>query len=322
IGMFWRVCMILLVLLLASCSGPKEPLRIGLNAWPAYEFLYLAEQLGFYRDEGVKVKVVTFSSLADSQRAFERNQLDLMGSTLVEPLLVRETSAVAPVVIYALDYSNGGDMLLARKDIPDVASLRGKRLALEGRSGDILTAHFALASAGLGFKDVQVHDLPQANGVQAFLAGKIDAIQTYPPFAVELLNSGKAHALFDTRKAPGKVLDVLVATQDSVTQRSKELAGVLRALTRAMAYRQQHPDQADAIMAKREGLSVADFRSGMAGVQLLRPADQDVYLHQGRMQQALVDAYGVLQYLGQVRAKPACGRECVSHGPFLASRVQ
>ena len=73
--------------------------------------------------------------------------------------------------------------------------------------------------------------------------GKIDAIQTYPPFAVELLNSGKAHALFDTRKAPSKVLDVLVATQDSVTQRSKELAGVLRALTRAMAYRQQHPDQ-------------------------------------------------------------------------------
>ena len=233
--MFWRVCMILLVLLLASCSGPKEPLRIGLNAWPTFEFLYLAEQLGFYRDEGVKVKVVTFSSLADSQRAFERNQLDLMGSTLVEPLLVRETSAVAPVVIYALDYSNGGDMLLARKDIPDVASLRGKRLALEGRTVDMLTAHYALASVGLGFKDVQVHDLPQANGVQAFLAGKIDAIQTYPPFAVELLNSGKAHALFDTRKAPGKVLDVLVATQDSVTQRSKELAGVLRALTRAMA---------------------------------------------------------------------------------------
>ena len=55
---------------------------------------------------------------------------------------------------------------------------RGKRLALEGRSGDILTAHFALASAGLGFKDVQVHDLPQANGVQAFLAGKIDAIDS------------------------------------------------------------------------------------------------------------------------------------------------
>ena len=99
-------------------------------------------------------------------------------------------------------------MLLARARYP-----RRCQPARRGGAGRAprrwLTAHFALASAGLGFKDVQVHDLPQANGAAGVFAGKIDAIQTYPPFAVELLNGGRrTPCLIPGRRR--KVLDVLV----------------------------------------------------------------------------------------------------------------
>ncbi|MBE9608202.1 ABC transporter substrate-binding protein [Chitinilyticum piscinae] len=317
--MFRRYCIALLLTLLTACSPPQEPLRIGLNAWPGYEFLHLAEQLGYFRDEGVAVRIVTFSSLADSLRAFERGQLDMMGSTLIEPLLARDTPGVQPVFIYVVDYSNGGDMLLARQDIPDIGGLRGKTLALEGRTVDVLTAHYALASAGLRFADVQVHNYPQANGVQAFLDGKVDAIQTYPPFAYQLLNSGRAHRLFDTRQVPGKVIDVLVASHAAVDGRSAELAAVLRAFNRAREYWRQHPEQADAIMAEREGLSVADFRAAMAGIKLLGLNDQEIYLEQGGLQQALNETHQVLQQLGQVKSPP-CMTGCISAVPLQGAR--
>ena len=54
-----------LILVLASCA-PKDPapLRIGINAWPGYEFIYLAQVQGYYKDVGIAVDIVEFNSLS------------------------------------------------------------------------------------------------------------------------------------------------------------------------------------------------------------------------------------------------------------------
>ena len=77
-----------------------------------------------------------------------------------------------------------------------------------------------------------------------------------------------------------------------------------------MAYRQQHPDQAGCHRRqKREELSVADFRSGMAGVQLFgqrigMPICTGAHAAKpGRCHMACAISRAV-------RAKPACVREC------------
>ena len=52
-----------------GCSPePKAELRVGINAWPGYEFLYLAQEKGFYRDEGVAVRIIEFNSLRCAPR--------------------------------------------------------------------------------------------------------------------------------------------------------------------------------------------------------------------------------------------------------------
>ncbi len=38
-----------LFLFLAGCER-RHPLRMGLNVWPGYEFLYLAQELGYYKE--------------------------------------------------------------------------------------------------------------------------------------------------------------------------------------------------------------------------------------------------------------------------------
>ncbi|XZG70268.1 ABC transporter substrate-binding protein [Chitinibacteraceae bacterium HSL-7] len=319
--MLRRLLLALVLLCLVGCSGQQPPLRIGLNAWPGYEYLFLAQELGYYRDEGVDVKLISFSSLADSLRAFERGQLDLIGSTLVEPLMARDGGEIEPVLIYAADYSNGGDMLLAQDYITDVAALRGRKLALEGRTVDVMTATLALQSAGLALNDVELVDLPQANAVKAFTEGKVDAIQTYPPFASELLQGGHARLLFDTTKAPGMVVDVLVATRSGIKTRKAELVRVLRAFERARAYHATHPADAARIMGRHQKVSPDELTASFTGLHIIPMSEQRLYFAQGKLAERLAATHATLKQLGAVSGSP-CGTECIDGSVATAASAR
>ncbi|WP_374338837.1 ABC transporter substrate-binding protein [Leeia sp.] len=305
-----RLLMLLLCLLLVSCTPPPPPLRIGLNAWPGYEFLYLAEHLKYYRDEGIEVQIIPFSTLGDGRRAFERGQVDVMGSTLLEPLMARELAPVEPVAFYVTDYSNGADMLIARKSIPDVAGLRGKRLGLESGTVDVLTAGLALRSAQMGYADVDLQNLTQPQAVNAYLRGELDAIQTYPPFAQSVLKSDDAHVIFDTARSPGNVVDILVTHKDMVRTRRDDLVKLARAFHRAQQYHRAHPTEANAIMAGREGISPAEFADSLKGIQLVYLPDQASYYQQGKLAHLMLTTHQTLQSLNLLKQAP-CGGACL-----------
>ena len=80
--------LVVAVLSLGVGCSPEKPttLRVGINPWPGYEFLYLAQEKGFYRDAGLDVRLVEFSSLADTRRAYERGQINAIGTTVIEVL--------------------------------------------------------------------------------------------------------------------------------------------------------------------------------------------------------------------------------------------
>lgn len=302
-------CLICLSWLLWGCSKPAEPLRVGLNAWPGYEYLYLADKLGYFEQAGVNVKLVAFGTLGDSRRALERGHIDGMGCTLMEFMLARELPGVNPVIFSVVDFSNGSDMLLARKGITSLEQLRGKAIALEVGTVDVLTASAALRAAGLTFADVRVVNLPQANAVQAFRDGKVDAIQTYPPFAMEAEAENGARRLFDTSQAPGEILDVLVAKGQSLTARTQEWRLLRQAMFRARQYAIDHPSEARTIMAQREGITAQQFAEGLSGITLLDEAAQQHYLLKGEIQPVLSRTHEVLKQLGLVR-QPPCLSEC------------
>ena len=302
--------LVLFSLFLSSCSKtPPAALRIGINAWPGYEYLTLADQLGYYKDEGLEVKLIPFQTLADGRRAFEKGHIDIMAGTLMELYSAREVTGINPVVFLVADFSNGGDMLLAHKDIVNVAGLKGKKLGLEAGSVDVLTAASALASAQLSFNDVTLVSLPQPNNVKALLAGDIDAAQTYPPFATEALANPNIIRLFDTSQTPGDIIDVLFAHQSILTSRGDDLAKVARAFERAIQYQNTHHEDAIARMAKREGLTPAEFTDALSGLEIISQQEQATYLQEAKLLELLKTTHAALTSIGVIQ-KPACGSEC------------
>jgi NitT/TauT family transport system substrate-binding protein len=290
-----------------SCCGcspePADPIRIGLNAWPGYEFLYLAQEKGFYRAEGVDVRLVEFSSLSDARRAYERGQIDGLGTTIVEVLQAREYSKRSPQIVQAVDYSDGADMILVRPGITNAAGLRGARVGVELASVCVFVLYRALEKHGLSLKDVQLVSSDQATMSAAFRRGDLDAVVTYPPNTISLLRDGQARPFFTSAEIPGEVVDVIAIEEDVCKRRPKSVERIIRAFHRAIAYAKQHPDDAYAIMARREGITPSEFKQTLTdGVRIIPQSEQSKYLRPGGAISTVIEATDkALRDSGQIK---------------------
>lgn len=300
-----RTLLLSFSLLLSACSPPEEPLRIAINPWPGYEFLYLAERLNLYEAEGVKVRVLQFSSLNDARRAYEQGKVDGFAGTPVELLAAAQNSRRRPRVVYLTDYSNGGDMIIAGRQLEGVEALAGKRVGVEVNTLNTYVLARALQHHGLSLAQVNLVSLPQTAMEEALAEGTVDAVVSYPPYSVRLLRNPRLQRLFDTREIPGEVLDLLAIDDDVLQQRGPAVRALLRGMARAMEHARAHPEEAYAIMAAREGLTPEEFRQAIEeDLQLLGPADQARFHGpQGLLLKALQATQQVMLETGQLRSE-------------------
>jgi NitT/TauT family transport system substrate-binding protein len=292
-----RCLVITLMLLLIACSPPPaEPLRIAINPWPGFEYLYLAEQLKLFEAEGVQVKILQFGSAHDSGRAYQLGQADGYCTTTVGVLLSREQSGRQPQIVHVTDYSSGGDLIIAQAAIDDLSQLAGKRVGIEPNTLNSYILARALNTTGLKVAELSLVNLAQSNMFEALQTGEIDAAVTYPPFSVEMLKQPQLKEIFNTRAIPGEVLDVIAIDASVLATRKSEVQAMLRALEAAQQYAQAHPDEANRIMAARENLKPEEFANIVRNdLQLLRAADQQFYYGTGqRLMKALESSQEVL----------------------------
>lgn len=273
-----------LALLAGGCGlSHKETLRLGFNPWPGYEFFKLAEQLGYYRLLGLDVQLVEFTSLGDSRRAFERQQIDVAAGTAVELLTAAHTLKQSVQAFFLTNYSVGSDYLVAQPRFTSPADLKGKRVAVEPGSLNLLLLHLALQPVPLTLQDVQLVPMSQNSMPGAFFKGEVDAVVVYPPVADELLGEipTRARVLFDSSQAPDAIIDLLYASRSTLERRATELALLVKGFEMARQYTSKHPDDAYARMSIRTNRKRDDFERDMQGLKLLPLQDQEALLQPG-----------------------------------------
>ncbi|MGL4603339.1 MAG: ABC transporter substrate-binding protein [Iodobacter sp.] len=299
-------CFAPLTLTLLFCSActpaPQDPLRIGFNPWPAYEFIYLAKVKGFYEKEGIKIKLVELNTLGDVRRAFERGQIDMMATTTVEAAIAVENSGKKLKIIAVTDTSNGADAMIAPLTTPSMAALAGKKVGMEGITVDVLNSYYALASAGLSLQDITVVNKTQDDLLLDMEQGKLDAIQTYPPYSLKLLATGKYHKLFDSTKIPGKVIDIISVDANLLKSRPQDIRRFTRSFFAAMDYFSRHRTEAAEIIGQRTAGNATSFQESLTGLQLVDLSGQADYLKpQGKAYQALKNTCMALTITGHLK---------------------
>jgi NitT/TauT family transport system substrate-binding protein len=267
------------ILGLASCMSYEPPLRIALIRWPPFEFLHLAQEKGYFADEGVEVRLIEFVAVNDTQRAFEHDKIDGGTFSLFQVLQNRDQLTRKMQVPMVIDFSDGADLLMAQPEITDVPSLRGHRVGVGLGPLDIFFLTRALELHGMTLQDVSLVYVRTADMAEALREGKVDAVTAYPPNSTEIENAGVARTIFTSSRIPGEIVDVLALDEAVIRQRPDDVAGVIRAFYRAVRFAHEHPEEAWQIMSARERVTPEEFRAALqTGITLVPLADQRKFL--------------------------------------------
>ena len=261
----------LCMLLLLTACGDKyvEPLVFGAVTWPGYEPAYVARELGYLDEKNIHL--AEFTNTTEVLRAFRNGKLHIAGLTLDEALELRKDIPDLQIFL-AADFSNGADMLMARRDIGNLNQLKGKRIGVEKTALGAYFLSLILQEAHLSGKDIQIVSLPLDEHVSAFRAGRVDAIVTFG-LVVDALKREGAGVLFDSSKVPGKIVDTLVVRASDADEHEMQLHEFTHAWFRGLAAIRQDHAHTYSFMAQREQVSEAEIVATLGGLQLIDQQD-------------------------------------------------
>lgn len=276
--------LLLSTILFTGCNLFKEELptiRLGINPWPGYEFLYLANELKEFENQKFKVRLIEFNSLADSRRALETGQVDIIGSTVVDQVYVNQKTQLDAVVFYIVDVSTGGDILLTQPSIQSISQLKGKKIGIEPASLGIYETHLALKKGGLTLADIEPVAVYQNAVVETFLQRKIDGVLTFPPNSLSILKKDpRANIAWSSKDAPEKIIDVLLTTKKFAEANKKHLRTITEIFEKMRLKTVSGDQGAISIMADHEHISSVEFTSILeTEVKVLTPQDQIRFFH-------------------------------------------
>jgi len=237
-----------LAIALTNCTSPPTgPLRIGSNLWPGYETLYLARSLGYYDQKNIQL--VDYPSGTEEVRAYRNGDIEGAGLSVDQALVLAATQENIRIIA-VMDISEGGDMILSKPEIKNMKALKGKRVGVEATALGAFFLARALEKNGMTSKDVKIVSLELTEHERAYKEGKVDAVVTFGPASVKLLDAG-AKLLFDSSQIPGEIVDTLVVTKEAIANNPETIQSLINGRFRALDYLNQNPEKAALLIAPR-----------------------------------------------------------------------
>ena len=191
---------------LAMAQGlEKTKLTIAVGGKNLFYYLPLtiAEQMGYFKAEGLDVSIVDFAGGSRALQAVVGGSADVVSGAYEhtinmhakgQPMRAFVLQGGAPQIVLGVNPKT-------MPNFKSVADLKGKKIGVTapGSSTNVMV-NFVLAKAGLKPSDVSIIGVGAANGaVAAMRAGQIDAISNLDPVITLLQRSGDLKIVSDTR---------------------------------------------------------------------------------------------------------------------------
>lgn len=260
----------------AGCLLAPRPLRVPISNWPGYELVHLASELGLDRRHGLRIEPVAYPNPQAIVHAYLRGELPIAQLTTVEAVdLCARLPRRCPVVVLVLDESVGGDQLAVHNGIASIAALRGHTVAVTFSTLGPYVLHRALELHGVDFAAVSVRHMTLDQMPRALARGELQATAFFPPFSEIARRDGRSRVLFDSRRIPGEIFDVLVVDPAFLRHHRSELVALISSWQEALEAIRKDRSRSVAIMASRERLSPAEFDHALRGLHFF-PLRQQV----------------------------------------------
>jgi NitT/TauT family transport system substrate-binding protein len=252
----------------AACTPEAGTFRMGTEPWLGYGPWWVAEDKELFAQNGLDVKVSSFTTDDEINAALVAGQID--GANIATHTAMRLAQAGTPLtIVLVLDQSNTADAALAAAPVASIADLKGKKVAYEeGTTSDILL-RYALSQNGMTIDDIVKVPTSAADAGTAAIAKRVDAAVTYEPYLTAALGQDPAFKLIYTAaEKPGLISDVFVVRSDKLDKIPCQIQTLIKTWDDAVAYYNSNGDDAKAIISKAVGATPEDLKTAFDGVDI------------------------------------------------------
>ncbi|HTK13207.1 MAG TPA: ABC transporter substrate-binding protein [Xanthobacteraceae bacterium] len=257
----------------SSRSQAAETVRFGSVGGITDAGVYLADEMGFFKEAGLTVESKRMASAPALVTALATDQLDVAGIALTPGLFMAVQQGINVKIVGDKQSSRPGysaTRIVIRKALwagskeKSIAALKGKTIAISARaSSSFYNVAQVLDANGMKISDVRFTQLPYPSMVAALTTGAVDAAYIIEPFLSKALNGGIAMEIADIGylgNANESHLSVPVVYSEKFAKREKEAAAFM------LAYMKGVRVYNDAFVKGKDKQKVIDIIARRAGV--------------------------------------------------------
>jgi NitT/TauT family transport system substrate-binding protein len=274
---FFALAMILagaLTLAPWKCAAQTEPapltIRIGYIPVGDCMQLYVAEELGFFKEQGLAVELTPLKGGPLIAMAVESGELDAGWSNTASLAVAEDRgfdfAILSPGAFEREDTNRVHSLLVAAgSPITGLADLEGKTVAINalGNINEIAITALA-AESGIDPKRIRLVEIPFPQMSAALSGGSVDAVLTLEPFVTLARKIGSARMLEPAALrafGPRFLIAAWFAKREWIAANPGLADGFRTAVLKASAFIEAHPDRARDILTRHTRLSPELARS-------------------------------------------------------------
>jgi len=274
-----RITIISLLLLSAvGCSSvqkksePAALKTITIGVMPDTDSIpfVVADKEGYFKAEGVNVKIAHFTSARDRDSALQSGKIDGAVSDVLAAAFITESGFKIKII----SATPGGYKLVASKKsgIKKLSDIKGKNVAISKNTLIEYSTDKILETASIGASDVQKLAIPQIPiRLEMLQNGKVDAAVLPEPMAsLAILNGG---SLISNTDSLGINPGVFMFTQATINDNNNGVREVLSAYNKATKYLNETPKASYIDMVIKECSFPANIKNS-----IVIPKYKDAYL--------------------------------------------
>ena len=255
----------------SNASANSASAASGGVLWIGYLPLFIALDKGFFQAGGLDFDYKVFSSNTEADVAYGAGKLQGVNNVTSEAVALLAKGQDFRIIQVA-DTSLGGDGILARNSITDIADFKGKEVAVELNG----VSHFfllqVLKDAGLSGDDIKINNLTADAAATAYQAGRVDIAVTYSPYLKQASDAQPdGRIILDTSKMPTAIVDVYLFDPNFINSEPEATQAYVNGIFKGREFLKTNKDEALAIGAKWLELKPEEVEDELAGVDLTSP---------------------------------------------------
>jgi NitT/TauT family transport system substrate-binding protein len=237
-----------------SPAGETVTLKLALlrilDALP----IYVAQQNGYFAEQGVNVEIIPVSAAAERDQVMAAAQADGMINDLISTLFYNQDSTQIQIVRFARSATSEYPQyrILASKNsgITDVQGLKGVEIGISEASVIAYTTDRLLQAEGLAPSDIKTVAVPKIpERMELLNSGQLQAANMPDPFALLAIQNG-AVLIVDDTKHPEYGNSVLSFRKAVIDEHPQAIRGFLAALEKAVIEVNADPSRWDSLLSE------------------------------------------------------------------------